>query len=679
MNTTSSDVSKHIFSFLCGRDLVLVGQTAKRHLRGSRTPALWLKLVREEPFGASCIASAEDGIEPATFGWRRLQLMYASATAASALRSPVWARCRAAGATAPRSSVDNFGPGAQEGHTSALLDDRYWITIGGYGERGIANDVGWLDTRVIENPDYATSFDEIAVPPLAGQTATFSECSLQDGRQHYPTPVYGHTACSVAARCIAMVGGVRFGGYRGDVNELHYLHFDSDCYLHVEGPGHLRWAVGPPLETSRAYCSLSVVTSSAAAAGEGRGRFLVAFGGLHRGSACNSLEFLSLASLDEGGVSDEDEDEDEDEGARPRASGGGSGSRRRSSRSPRRRTPAAEAAWHTPATSGAPPPPRFGHTAHWHAHSSTLFVVGGSTGSDLLRDGSDHYASSLHLLAVNALRWSTVPVEGDAAPRLAGRCHAACAWGDVESATILVFGGSRRVTNALGVLRVDLRAARRDRSVAPAVTCERLDMRYVEKTQRELSFDYRYILRESCSQFDSLPLTSLTILHDSLRRGTSDADIEANAAACVVGRVSAGRGRADAASTRPGARLSHTGVLAGRNFLVYGGWNRSNLGDTYALHLDAAPVSLAQLEPTMFSSGDGSRMPRAMHGEGFDASDDEEDGGWFDGDDDDDDDDGDDVTADARRRMQQQLLQFIALQAQRGDAEGDAEGRCAQQ
>jgi hypothetical protein len=28
---------------------------------------------------------------------------------------------------------------------------------------------------------------------------------------------------------------------------------------------------------------------------------------------------------------------------------------------------------------------------------------------------------------------------------------------------------------------------------------------------RELSFMYRYILRESCSQFDSLPLTSLTI------------------------------------------------------------------------------------------------------------------------------------------------------------------------
>ena len=28
---------------------------------------------------------------------------------------------------------------------------------------------------------------------------------------------------------------------------------------------------------------------------------------------------------------------------------------------------------------------------------------------------------------------------------------------------------------------------------------------------RGLSFMYRYILRESCSQFDSLPLTSLTI------------------------------------------------------------------------------------------------------------------------------------------------------------------------
>jgi hypothetical protein len=36
----------------------------------------------------------------------------------------------------------------------------------------------------------------------------------------------------------------------------------------------------------------------------------------------------------------------------------------------------------------------------------------------------------------------------------------------------------------------------------------------------ELSFIYRYILRESCSHFDSLPLTYLTVKPQSLRRSS---------------------------------------------------------------------------------------------------------------------------------------------------------------
>jgi hypothetical protein len=40
------------------------------------------------------------------------------------------------------------------------------------------------------------------------------------------------------------------------------------------------------------------------------------------------------------------------------------------------------------------------------------------------------------------------------------------------------------------------------------------------------SFMYRYILRESCSQFDSLPLTSLTIFLTRLGRGTKEIDID---------------------------------------------------------------------------------------------------------------------------------------------------------
>ena len=42
-----------------------------------------------------------------------------------------------------------------------------------------------------------------------------------------------------------------------------------------------------------------------------------------------------------------------------------------------------------------------------------------------------------------------------------------------------------------------------------------------EGYDEECSFMYRYILRESCSQFDSLPLTSLTVPQDALRSGVS--------------------------------------------------------------------------------------------------------------------------------------------------------------
>jgi hypothetical protein len=42
-----------------------------------------------------------------------------------------------------------------------------------------------------------------------------------------------------------------------------------------------------------------------------------------------------------------------------------------------------------------------------------------------------------------------------------------------------------------------------------------VDREGIAELAGECSFMYRYILRESCSQFDSLPLTSLTILHST--------------------------------------------------------------------------------------------------------------------------------------------------------------------
>ena len=58
------------------------------------------------------------------------------------------------------------------------------------------------------------------------------------------------------------------------------------------------------------------------------------------------------------------------------------------------------------------------------------------------------------------------------------------------------------------VLRMD---AKRESLIAE----EKAILARLDGTDQVSSFMYRYILRESCSQFDSLPLTSLTILHST--------------------------------------------------------------------------------------------------------------------------------------------------------------------
>ena len=56
-------------------------------------------------------------------------------------------------------------------------------------------------------------------------------------------------------------------------------------------------------------------------------------------------------------------------------------------------------------------------------------------------------------------------------------------------------------------------------SIAPFQYAHRGAMAYVGGAKVSFSFIYRYILRESCSQFDALPLTSLTLF--GRRRATS--------------------------------------------------------------------------------------------------------------------------------------------------------------
>ena len=504
MDGISLDSLLHIFSHLGGRDLSRVGFASPRLLPHSRDLALWSMLVRAEALGEELLArrAAQEQAPAASADWRALQRAYRRARAVAMLENPAWRRlCGGDGDVLPADGA----PLAQEGHASALVDNRYWVVIGGYGDRGIDNGVSTLDTWLIDGGNESGR---------GFTTARVLTASIP--------PVYGHTACAIGPRSVAVVGGVQFGGYSGDVVHTHFLRLSEDC-------SNAEWEAGPPCQASRAYCSLSVVTRSRPARARGRtpalaagSRFLVAFGGMHEGGASNTLEFLDLGTFVGAGAS----------------AAAATGAAAMEEEEEKEMSP-----WFSPPVSGAPPPPRFGHSSHWHAPSGNLLVVGGSTGGDLLRDGEDHYADHVHLLHLNTMCWTSTRVISPGAASIAGRCHCACAWGDADTATILVFGGSRHVTAATGTITLRFGAAGLVAASASAgggggafrddttATCERFDVR---------------------------------------RGGEGD----------IVGRVRTG------GAGRPGRRLSMIGVRAGGLFLVHGGWRGGNLGDTFALQLD---------------------------------------------------------------------------------------------
>eukprot|EP01052_Picozoa_sp_SAG31_P001045 SAG31_NODE_34_length_31842_cov_31.677850_1_plen_239_part_00 len=95
----------------------------------------------------------------------------------------------------------------QEGHSACLLDERWMIVVGGFGG-GIINDVTVLDTfRLPHNPMWVRA--------------------EMTGRQ--PRAKYGHTSTALPdGKTVAVLGGVRYGGYQGDVGDYHMLHFDFE-------------------------------------------------------------------------------------------------------------------------------------------------------------------------------------------------------------------------------------------------------------------------------------------------------------------------------------------------------------------------------------------------------------------------------------------------------------------
>jgi hypothetical protein len=100
---------------------------------------------------------------------------------------------------------------------------------------------------------------------------------------------------------------------------------------------------------------------------------------------------------------------------------------------------------------GAAPCARHGHSLT--SIGSRVFVFGGGTGGDILRDGID--LRDFHVLDLDSMRWSQpqLSIRPGAEPTTTslawtGRCHTATPVGD----KIIIFGGSTRLSNKLAII-----------------------------------------------------------------------------------------------------------------------------------------------------------------------------------------------------------------------------------
>jgi hypothetical protein len=213
---------------------------------------------------------------------------------------------------------------------------------------------------------------------------------------------YGHSccACGPGHAWLLIFGGMTGGGYRGELNDVWVLR-PSSCA--ADPPGSYEW-FAPPVSAD-AGMPLPRGYHSATASADGRHVYI--FGGISDGTACDELAILDTQRW----------------------------------------------AWSLPGApggSGAEAPcARFGHSAT--LFEGGLWVLGGGTGGDLLRDGAD-LADVWRLDAV-ALTWQRVaPAAPPPFRANLGRCHTAVLCGT----KLLLFGGSMRTCSRHSWL--DLRA-----------------------------------------------------------------------------------------------------------------------------------------------------------------------------------------------------------------------------
>lgn len=217
-----------------------------------------------------------------------------------------------------------------------------------------------------------------------------------------PRPVYGATvlACGARDERLLVAGGLHFGGYVGETGSTHLLepvkNGEDAADRELSEGSHVWREVHPGGLVPRGYPSL--------AASNG-GMSVWAFGGIRDGASCAVLQVLDVA----------------------------------------------EGTWSPPLeTDGDCPCARFGHSAAvW---GNALYIFGGGTGGDLLREGVD--LTDIHRLDLGALRWTRLDAGEPPHPRACGRCHTGTLAGD----KVVFFGGSLDQTDA--VMWFDLRAGK---------------------------------------------------------------------------------------------------------------------------------------------------------------------------------------------------------------------------
>jgi len=334
----------------------------------------------------------------------RLVDLYKTAEEVSELRSASWVR----------RPIVGDRPRPQEGHASAMLTKSHVaVLVGGFG-LGIYQDVHISDA-------------------LEWADGQFSFRCVDDGRGRTLSDVYGHQALAVNdTDTVAVFGGCAEGGYMGDVNDLEFLRLENVQDSPRAGDNRLAdvqctwWApkqVPGFTATPRAYPSFDRVSVPVSVEeATDHSTFLVAFGGIHNGAACQAFESVEFCGLGK------------------------------------------EYRWTMISAEGEPPVERFGHASAFDAGTRRLIIAGGSDGSDLLRDGDE--LNDVHVFTfgpatrsaqgVAELRgvWSQ-PVLNTPSRQLPEHVFARCCSHALVGRHLLCFGGGAEIGDDLVALHID--------------------------------------------------------------------------------------------------------------------------------------------------------------------------------------------------------------------------------